>query len=257
MTITTLIIKNDLQITLNKTDLRLLEGYTLTYSGKGRKITVFAVKNGKKERLSRLLTSAGANQLVRFKSDDRLDFRSENLEVLTYKKNGHKYGANRTGKTSKYHGVYYDNTTKRWVVSMIDHGKAYKEHYYKSEDEAAIASDYLMRSLGFEKEFYNYPLLTDLEISTRYHEIRALYGTTREEIRSKAQQGLKSKKNTASMYVGIYYDKRRPNKPWCARIKCQGKGIHLGSYEKERDAAEAYNDKALELYGPNATVNDI
>ncbi len=164
------------------------------YSGNGPKMTVFASKNGIKERLSKLLTDAGADQLVRFKSDNRLDFRHENLEVLTYKKNGHKYGVNRTGKTSKYHG------------------KAYKEHYYKSEDEAAIASDYLMRGLGFEKEFYNFPLLTVLEISTRYNAVRALYGTTSDEIKSKAQQGLKSKKNTASIYVGIYYDKRRPKK---------------------------------------------
>jgi len=56
-----------------------------------------------------------------------------------------------------------------------------------------------------------------------------------------------SNTDTTSKYVGVDYDKRRNN--WKARIRVNGKSIHLGRYEKEEDAAKAYDAKAIEIYG--------
>jgi hypothetical protein len=254
--ITTLTINKDTKIKLNTADLNLLEHYRITMSSVNGKPLIWAIKEGEKVRLSRLLTKPREDQIVKFKNGDRYDFTRENLEVLTHKENGHKYGANRHGKTSKYHGVYYFNTTKRWVVSLITEGNSHKEHYYQKEDDAAIAADHLMRTLSIDKTNFNFLNLSDHEIESKYNQIRSIYGKTRKEIKSIAQQGSKAK-NTASKYVGVCFDKRRSTNPWNAKIKYQGKQFYLGSYENEKDAALAYNKKALKLYGSCAKVNDV
>lgn len=44
---------------------------------------------------------------------------------------------------------------------------------------------------------------------------------------------------------------------WQARIHKNNKRIQLGTYKSEIDAAKAYNDKAKELFGEFARLNDI
>jgi len=46
-----------------------------------------------------------------------------------------------------------------------------------------------------------------------------------------------------------------PTNKWMARIKKNSIQHYLGIYEKEEDAAKAYNEKALELYGHSANLN--
>ncbi len=46
-------------------------------------------------------------------------------------------------------------------------------------------------------------------------------------------------------------------KPYQARITQDGKEISLGCYKTEEEAAEAYNTKAIELFGEFASLNDI
>lgn len=73
---------------------------------------------------------------------------------------------------------------------------------------------------------------------------------------SKLKQGEKvAREKTSSIFTGVYWNKRA-NK-WRSHI-CYRKIIyHLGYYEKETDAAIAYNKKATELFGPNAKLNII
>lgn len=56
-----------------------------------------------------------------------------------------------------------------------------------------------------------------------------------------------------SKYKGVYYNKSR-NK-WQAQIKFNLKCYNLGRYDNEKDAADAYNVKALELFGEFAVLN--
>jgi hypothetical protein len=44
---------------------------------------------------------------------------------------------------------------------------------------------------------------------------------------------------------------------WASRIAYEGKRIYLGYYDDETEAAEAYNMKALELFGEFANLNKI
>lgn len=68
-------------------------------------------------------------------------------------------------------------------------------------------------------------------------------------------RGLKKIKNTSSKYVGVIWDKSR-NK-WQARITVDKKMFHLERFDKEDDAARAYNEGALKYFGSNAKLNII
>lgn len=59
----------------------------------------------------------------------------------------------------------------------------------------------------------------------------------------------------SSRYIGVSFDKN--NKKWSAGISHQNKKYHLGSFENEIDAAEAYNQKAIELYGDYSNLNQL
>ncbi|MFN3851950.1 MAG: hypothetical protein ACK4NY_21110 [Spirosomataceae bacterium] len=60
----------------------------------------------------------------------------------------------------------------------------------------------------------------------------------------------KNSKNAQERFRGVIVQ-------YVARIKFNNKILVLGSFENERDAAQAYNKKALELYGDKAVINYV
>jgi hypothetical protein len=60
---------------------------------------------------------------------------------------------------------------------------------------------------------------------------------------------------SSSKYKGVSWHGQ--NKCWQASITYDYKKIYLGCYEKEEDAAKAYNKKAKELFGKFALLNII
>ena len=57
------------------------------------------------------------------------------------------------------------------------------------------------------------------------------------------------------MYKGVYWCKRK--KPWRARIRNNGRLIHLGYYDSKEKAANAYNKAARNYFGGFAFLNQI
>jgi hypothetical protein len=56
-------------------------------------------------------------------------------------------------------------------------------------------------------------------------------------------------------YKGIYY---RPDRgTYYASISVKHKSIHLGSFNNKKEAALAYNQAALEYFGPSAYFNQV
>lgn len=60
-------------------------------------------------------------------------------------------------------------------------------------------------------------------------------------------------KNKSSQYKGVSYYKR--DSAWTASIRVNGKGIRIGKYDSEIDAANAYDKAALEHFGEFAYLN--
>lgn len=67
-------------------------------------------------------------------------------------------------------------------------------------------------------------------------------------------QNRKSNKNSSSKYKGVSL---RKNGKWLCQIQLNGKKTHIGLFSNENDAAIAYNKKAIQLFGKNATLNII
>jgi hypothetical protein len=61
--------------------------------------------------------------------------------------------------------------------------------------------------------------------------------------------------NKTSKYKGVYFDKSRDK--WTARIKVDYKGIFLGRFDDEKQAALAYNKAAQTYFGEFACLNEM
>jgi len=62
-------------------------------------------------------------------------------------------------------------------------------------------------------------------------------------------------KNNTSGYKGVYWEKKA-NK-WHAQIMYNRKCLYLGLFKDKKEAALAYNKKAVELFGKFACLNEI
>jgi hypothetical protein len=61
--------------------------------------------------------------------------------------------------------------------------------------------------------------------------------------------------NRSSRFKGVWWEARR-NK-WRAYIRAEGKIKHIGLFDREQDAARAYNLAALHYYGEFANLNQL
>lgn len=66
---------------------------------------------------------------------------------------------------------------------------------------------------------------------------------------------IKQTSRCSSRYKGVYYHKR--DKCWIAQITNNNTFIYIGSYNLEKEAAKAYNEKAKELFGKYALLNKL
>ncbi len=65
----------------------------------------------------------------------------------------------------------------------------------------------------------------------------------------------KIRSNNTSGYKGVYFSKK--NKKFMAQININGKAKNLGSFISAKEAAIAYNKKAMEIHGEFAYLNKI
>jgi hypothetical protein len=75
----------------------------------------------------------------------------------------------------------------------------------------------------------------------------------RKATQSQNQQNINKRKNTSSRFIGVCF--RTRFKKWSSHIDHNKKRIHLGYFDKEIDAAHAYDTAAAKFYGKHARLN--
>jgi len=71
--------------------------------------------------------------------------------------------------------------------------------------------------------------------------------------RSENMRNTRSSKNSTSKYLGVHFDKALGR--WRSRIYINGKGVHLGCFHDEVDAAKSYDSAAVDAFGEFANLN--
>lgn len=172
------------------------------------------------------------NKDYRFKNGDSHDFRTLNLEIL-----------------NKYNGVTVaTKDNKQIYTTTIFNGNTILVGVYTTEIEAAIAYNKAIDLLyihGIDKnQNKNYIYGLSSEAYTKlYKEVKI---STNIITRSKQKRPIRFLE-----YTGVY----KQATSYRAYIGYQYKHIYLGMYPTELQAAQAYNQAALILYGNTANLN--
>jgi len=91
------------------------------------------------------------------------------------------------------------------------------------------------------------------------HRDRNPFNNTKANLRecSYSQNGMNRKKKSgcSSVYKGVSWCSATSK--WRAHIKINGNLISLGCFREEKEAAKAYNNKALELFKEFANLNEV
>jgi hypothetical protein len=139
-------------------------------------------------------------------------------------------------KSSKYIGVSYDSKRKFYVSGIQLSGKTY--NLGNSKNEIECAQKYNQQALFFNNTLNTkYILNTIPDYTTIPHDFR-------EEIKPKK----------SSKYYGVSIT--RTNK-WAASYMLNRKKIHIGTFNTELEACEAYNQIVIDLNknGCNYKIN--
>ena len=63
------------------------------------------------------------------------------------------------------------------------------------------------------------------------------------------------RENTSSKYKRVSFNKQ--GNQWLAQIRLDGNNQRLGLFTNEKQAADKYNEVAIELFGEHACLNEI
>jgi hypothetical protein len=142
--------------------------------------------------------------------------------------------------SSKYKGVFWRPSEKKWLAQLGSRNKIYSIGLFDTEEDAAKAYDiYAKRKFG-EYAYLNFPNISPED------EIRVF---------QMIENPKRMIRNASSIYRGVNWHKE--NKKWRARIVYKKLKYHLGFFDTQEEAALAYNNKAIEVYGDEARLNKI
>jgi hypothetical protein len=129
--------------------------------------------------------------------------------------------------SSKYVGVYWHKTRKKWIARISLEGKTRHIGYYDKEEEAAVdyARAVFKHRGGAEGREHHESFVIDLsDVPPQQPILNSRF-----------------RKKGSSKYVGVcVWNKTGRGKKWVARISLEGKTRHIGYYDKEEEAAVDY-----------------
>jgi hypothetical protein len=136
-------------------------------------------------------------------------------------------------------------STSKWCAMKHGRGGAYAVRWNRKAGKHEYMHRVIMNpGKGFDVDHINGDTLDN-----RRENLRVC--SRAENVRNRA----KTKRKTLSKYKGVCWHKGR--NIWVSYICYNHKTTHLGAFAREEDAARAYNEKAIELFGDFARLNDI
>jgi hypothetical protein len=164
------------------------------------------------------------------------NYQKDNLRLCTHAENmknrkpNSKYADQEP--TSKFKGVYWFKKYSCWRADIrTEAGKRIYIGMFDSEEAAANAYNYYAKIYHRE-----YARLNDVAYMPQEEWLK-----------------YKCKKQTSSQYRGVSFVEGK----WLAQICHNRSQIRIGSFDSEVEAAKAYNEKAKELKGNKAKLNDV
>lgn len=134
-----------------------------------------------------------------------------------------------TKKSSKYNGVSYDTRRKHYVAGIQLSGKTY--NLGNSLDEIVCARIWNQQALYFNNTLNTKYILNDINEKCIPKDFRP--------------ELLENKQNKkTSKYYGVSFSTA---KKWVCSYMMNRKKIHIGTYETELEACQAYNNVVIEL----------
>lgn len=170
-----------------------------------------------------------------------LDFTKDNLKILN-KSEVQKTAKGWRNSSSKYKGVSWMASRKRWRAHITLEGKFKHLGYFEKEDDAA--EEYNKAALSYFGELAFQNIIGQDNSADTFNEVK-----TDKPRRSQ---------NNQSGYRGVFLHKglqAKGVKCFTSKIRKNGKCFSLGYFNTAEEAAKAHDKLAYELFGNKAILN--
>lgn len=243
------------QILIDEKDYDIAKSYKWRRSKSSGKFYAQTKIDGKLVSFAKVVFSLQDNQMLLHKNGDSLDFRRENIVICNRREFAYLISNNNISTSSKYNGVQYHTATKKWRVQMLIDGQQRTLTGYDIEEDAAVVADYYALKNYRKLAKLNFPELSYEELEAKFQEVTHKYGKSKSDKLTKRFQGKQKKFSwvKSSKYVGVSWDK--DENYWSVNIGYKNRRYKIRNFKSEIEAAMAYDEMALKLYGKNARVN--
>ena len=145
---------------------------------------------------------------------------------------------------------------QKWNASIKFRGENHFLGVFETEEDAGLA--YNQKAIEFHGSDakVNFPHLSPEERTEKLRIIHLEKKITKRELLSNVHQGRKYDYPKTSIYTGVcYLSTGKKINRWLAQISHLTKCYYLGCFATQEEAALAYDEKALELFGKEAKLN--
>ena len=217
---------------VSSNDYQMLSGYSWYLNEKGY---VKGDVNGKKVRMHRLIMGAtDEEEKVDHKNGIRHDNRRENLVVTDRFGNAQNQNIHADKESSSYFGVFFNKTSKKFVVECVINKIRYQMGSFINEIDAAEKFDLFIVHENLTHKRLNFP--------EKYEEY-----LKREYVRPKKTE----KRQKSNPYIGV---SKNGNK-FVSRVTFNNKRVNILTSENPLECARAFDQFIVDNNIPNKKLN--